>query len=120
MKKNSINRFTVIIVTALFMLTTTAFAGKHVEPVKYSVKQTAKGDAYMAHVTINVSGMADTPYRNFSAQPELVYAQINNSLERQTGLFHVHITFVNNDGEIVSEDDYYIDNRDHLDAIKYD
>ena len=120
MKKNSISRFTVIIVTALFMLTANAFAGKHVQPIKASVKQTSNGDASIAHVTINLSGLADTPYWVFSTQPDLAYAQVSNLLEHQTGLFHVLISFVNKDGEIVAEDDYFIDNHAPLDAIKYD
>ena len=121
MKKNSISRFTVIIVTALFMLTSTSsFAGKHVQHANTSVKQPVKEDAYMAHVQINLSGVADTPYLSFSIQPELVYTEVSSLLSRQTGLFHVLITFVNQDGEIVSEDDYYINNNGPLDAIKYD
>ena len=120
MKKNSISRFTVIIVTALFMLTANAFAGKHVQPIKTSVKQPVKGDAVMAYVQINLSGRADTPYLKFNAQPDVVYTQVENALSRLTDLFHVLITFVNKDGETVSEDDYYIDNRGPLDAIKYD
>ena len=120
MKKNSISRFTVIIVTALFMLTANAFAGKHVQPIKTSVKQPAKGESYTAYVTINLSGMADTPYWVFRTQPELVHSEVSNLLAREPGLFHVFISIKNKDGETVSEDDYYIDNRGPLDAIKYD
>ena len=120
MKKNSISRFTVIIVTALFMLTTAATAGKHVQPIKTTEKRARQGDAYMAYVQINLTGTADTPYLSFRAQPELVYGEVSSQLASQTGWFHVHIIFVNKNEETVSEDDYYIDNRDHHDAIKND
>ena len=121
MKKNSISRFTVIIITALFMFSTTnVFAGMHVQPVKTAVKQPVKGEAFMAYVQVNLSNMADTPYLSFSVPAELAYAQASNLLGHQSGLFNVHITFVDEDGETVEEDDYYIDNREYSDAIKYD
>ena len=121
MKKNSISRFTVIIVTALFMLTATnSFASKNVQPSKVSVKQPIKGESFTAYVTINLSGMADTPYWVFSTQPELVYSEVSSLLARQSGTFHVLVTIKNKDGEIVEEYDYYVNNQEPYDAIKYD
>ncbi len=72
---------------------------------------------YLALVQINLSGAADTPYISFSIQPALVYDQVNSLLSHQTGLFHVLITYVNKAGEMLSEEDYYIDNRYYL-AVK--
>ena len=113
MKKNSINRFTVIMFTALCMLTTAnVFAGKHHPATATNTKpSTHKKDAYMAYVQISLSGTADTPYVSFNSPPAEVYTNVTEALSRSVGLFHVHITFMNKDEEIVGEDDYYIDNR---------
>ncbi|HMD01029.1 MAG TPA: hypothetical protein VKH37_12785 [Ferruginibacter sp.] len=120
MKRNSISRQTVIIVTALIMFTATAYAGRHEQPITKTEKKSITEDAYLAYVQVNLSGMADTPYLSFNTQPSQVYADVSNQLSRQNGLFHVHITFVNKNNEVISEDDYYIDNREGHDAIKYD
>ena len=112
MKKNLISRFTVIIFTALCMLTTVnVFAGKHQSVTPTSTLQSAHEDIYTSYVQIYQSGaMADTPYVSFYSPPATVYSNVINVLSRQTGVFHVHIVFMNKEGEIVSEDDYDIDN----------
>ena len=123
MKKNLINRFTVIILTALSMFTTAnTFAGKHHQmtnaanaivgkhqQIATSTAKPVQEDIYMAYVQITTN-MADTPYVSFSSPPEQVYANVIAALGRQTGLFHVHIVYMNKDSEIVSKEDYDIEN----------
>jgi len=110
MKKNSINRFTVAILTVLCMFNAAnVFAGKHPSLTPTSAIKSTHEDIYMAYVQITTN-MADTPYVSFSSPPAQVYANVIQALSRQTGLFHVHILFMNKDGEIVSEDDYDIEN----------
>ncbi len=123
MKKNSISRFTVIVVTALFLLTTAnAFAARSIQPVKTTLNQIFHKTVNVAYVEIYRAGVADTPYLRFTAQSDVVYTQVENALSRLTDLFHVIITFVNKENETVDEDDYYIDNRNYMAvaAIKYD
>jgi hypothetical protein len=119
MKKNLINRFAVIMITALLTLTAAnTFAAT--QPVKMNF--TVHPDTpYLAEARIYRSGMADTPYLSFSIPPVLLSSQLNSLVGNQAGLFHVFIQYINEEGEKLDEEDYYIDNRDNPDGeIKYD
>lgn len=112
MKKNLFNRFAVIIVTALLTFTTAnSFAGNTKHLVQKSFPVPPPDTPYLAMVKINTTGIADTPYVSFSIIPQLVYKQVKALLGFQSGYFHVQISFVNIEGVVVKEDDYYIDNR---------
>ena len=110
MRKNSINRLAVMVITAALTLTAAnTFAANTKEPVKRVLQQPHPDTPYLAIVQINRSGAADTPYISFSVQPQFVYTQVNNLLKKQPGLFYVLISFVTAEGTLVTEDDYYID-----------
>ena len=112
MKKNLFNRFAVIIVTALLTFTTAnSFAGNTKQLIQKNFPAPPRDTPYLAMVQINTTGFGDTPYVSFSIKPQLVYKQVNGLLGFQTGYFHVLISFVNIEGVVVKEDDYYIDNR---------
>ena len=119
MKKNLINRFAVIIITATLTLTAAnTFAA--IQPVKMNFR--AYPDTpYLAQVQIYKSGFADTPYLKFNIQPILLNSQLNSLLGSQAGLFHVFIVYMNEEGEQLYEEDYYFGNGDNMDdEIKYD
>lgn len=65
---------------------------------------------YLASVHI-YTGPADTPYLSFTADPQVVYIQLNNLLAWLSGNFHVVICFLSKEGELLKQEDYYIDNR---------
>lgn len=110
MRKNSINRLAVMIITAVLTLTVAnTFAARIKEPIKRVFQQSHPDTPYLAIVQINRSGAADTPYISFSVEPQFVYTQVNNLLKKQPGLFYVLISFVTAEGTLVTEDDYYID-----------
>lgn len=119
MKKNLINRFAVMMITALLSLTAAdTFAAT--QPVKINFK--AYPDTpYLAQVTIMRTGNADTPYLSFNIQPVLLDNQLSSLIGSQPGQFHVFISYINAEGEILYEEDYYVGGNDNGDAeIKYD
>ena len=119
MKKNLINRFAVMMITAVLTLTAAnTFAA--IQPVKMNFK-VHPDTPYLAQVTIIKTGFADTPYLKFSTQPILLNTQLKTLLGNQAGLFHVFIVYMNTEGEELYEEDYYTGSDDNMDGeIKYD
>jgi hypothetical protein len=87
-----------------------SYAGNAVTRNNFSYQVMARDTPYLAMVQISPIGKTDTPYLSFSIQPQMVYEQVNRLLKHQRGFFQVVITFVNKEGILVSEDEYYIDN----------
>lgn len=119
MKKNLINRFSVIIITAVLSLTAAnTFAAT--QPVRMNFK-VHPDTPYLAQVTIVKTGFADTPYLKFNTQPVLLNSQLKSLLGSQAGMFHVFIVYMNTEGEALYEEDYFMGNDDSTDGeIKYD
>jgi hypothetical protein len=119
MKKNLINRFAVMMITAvLSFAAANTFAAT--QPVKMDFK-IHPDTPYLAQVTIMKTGFADTPYLKFNTQPVLLNSQLKSLLGSQAGLFHVFIMYMNTEGEELYEEDYFMGNADNTDAeTKYD
>lgn len=106
MKKNLINRFAVIIITALLSLAT---ADTFAQPGKMDFN-VYPDTPYLAIVEINKSGQADTPYLSLSIQPAMLYNQLQTLNRSLSGSYHVIITYINIEGVKIDEEDYYLDN----------
>lgn len=119
MKKNLINQFAVMMITAVLTLAAAnSFAA--IQPVKMNFK-VHPDTPYLAQVTIVKTGFADTPYLKFNTQPVLLNSQLKSLLGSQAGIFHVFIVYMNTEGEALYEEDYFIGNDDNMDGeIKYD
>jgi hypothetical protein len=118
MKKNLINRFAVLMITALLTLTAAnTFAATQPVKMNFSVHPDTP---YLAQVAIMRTGYADTPYLSFNITPVLLKSQLKNLLQNQAGMFHVFIVYLNNEGEVLNEEDYYTSDDDADAEIKYD
>ena len=108
MKKNLINRFAVLMITAvLSMATADTFAA--FQPVKMDF--TVHPDTpYLAIVEIYKTGLVDTPYLSLSIQPAMPYSQLKALNRSLPGSYHVIITYINKEGVKIDEEDYYLDN----------
>ncbi|MFN8242822.1 MAG: hypothetical protein U0X40_02105 [Ferruginibacter sp.] len=54
---------------------------------------------------------ADTPYLSFAIDPQLVYSQVNSVVVWIPGNIHVVISFMNKEGELISEEEYYFNSH---------